>query len=65
MVSDDNRGTVVTNNKYLSLKGIYVIESQKNDEKWVGQSLGVLERCLPQSFVPEVVSSPWHGWTTY
>ena len=29
MVSDDNRGTVATNNKYLSLKGIYLIESQK------------------------------------
>ena len=29
MVSDDNRGTVVTNNKYLSLKSIYLIESQK------------------------------------
>ena len=29
MVSDDNRGTVVTNNKYLPLKSIYLIESQK------------------------------------
>lgn len=29
MVSDDNRGTVATNNKYLSLKGIYLIDSQK------------------------------------
>ena len=29
MVSDDNRGTVATNNTYLSLKGIYLIESQK------------------------------------
>lgn len=29
MVSDDNRGTIVTNNKYLSLKGVCLIESQK------------------------------------
>ena len=29
MVSDDNKGTVSTNNKYLSLKGICLIESQK------------------------------------
>ena len=29
MVSDDNRGTVATNNKYLSLKGICLIENQK------------------------------------
>ena len=29
MVSVNNRGTVATNNKYLSLKGIYLIENQK------------------------------------
>ena len=29
IVSDDNRGTVATNNNYLSLKGICLIESQK------------------------------------
>ena len=40
--------SVATNNTYLSLKGIYLIESQKIMKKWVGQSLSVLERYPPQ-----------------